>query len=142
MKKYLPLFFFSLLGLTACDALRQGMNSEVEYTQLNYAEAEELLYAKQGQPDFLILDVRTPAEAAQGQVPEAVNLDFHRSDFMAQIKRLDRHQTYFVYCQSGYRSAKTASRMVQLGFTEVFNLTAGLAQGIPHPKAKATKTTP
>lgn len=43
-----------------------------------------------------------------------------------QLQALDRAGKYFVYCPLGERSARTAARMAQLGFTTVATLAGGL----------------
>ena len=73
-----------------------------------------------------ILDVRTPAEYAQGHLPGAVNVDVSSPEFMAQIGRLDPTKAYAVYCHSGSRSAAAVSMMAQQGFAAAYDLAGGL----------------
>jgi rhodanese-related sulfurtransferase len=42
------------------------------------------------------------------------------------LQGLDRKARYFVYCPLGERSARTALRMHELGFTQVSTLAGGL----------------
>lgn len=74
---------------------------------------------------LVVLDVRTPAENAEGALPGSVLIDFHGDDFVEQLQALDRDVPYLVYCRSGARSAKTAEVMGQLGFAEVSDLGGG-----------------
>ena len=76
--------------------------------------------------DPVILDVRTPSEYAEGYIPNAVNLDFYKPDFKAQIARLNKEQTYFVYCKVGGRSASAADIMRKEGFKKVIDLDGGI----------------
>jgi phage shock protein E len=75
----------------------------------------------------VVLDVRTPQEYAQGHVAGAVNIDIASPAFDDQIADLATDETYVVYCRSGNRSAEAAARMVDAGFTDVYNVDAGLA---------------
>ncbi len=67
-----------------------------------------------------VIDVRTPAEYADGHLSGAVNIDFRNtSGFLAGVRQLDRDGNYVLYCRSGNRSAAAAARMRDLGFTNV-----------------------
>lgn len=83
----------------------------------------------------VIIDVRTPAEYAEGHIDSAKLIDLSAADFVEQIDALDRSATYFVYCRSGNRSATATSAMLQMGFTSIFELDGGVlswtAQGLP-----------
>ncbi len=80
----------------------------------------------QSTKNFVLLDVRTPGEYAQGYIEAAQNLDFRNSDFQAQAGKLDKSKTYFVYCRSGARSAAAAEYMRASGFKEVYDLKGGI----------------
>lgn len=79
------------------------------------------------QPGTTVIDVRTPAEYAQGHVDGAVNIDVEGATFQADIAQLDKGGTYAVYCHSGRRSALATDAMGQAGFTNVYNLNGGIA---------------
>lgn len=67
--------------------------------------------------DTVIVDVRTPAEYADGHLEGAVNIDVQSPEFDAEIAELDTEGDYVVYCRSGNRSAQAASRMESAGLT-------------------------
>jgi len=87
--------------------------------------ALSLITNRAGDPNFAVLDVRTPAEHASRHVKGAVNLNFYAPDFAAQLAALDRQKTYLVYCASGNRSRQATAQMHALEFAEVYNLTEG-----------------
>lgn len=74
----------------------------------------------------VVLDVRTPAEYANGHMPGAVNIDFNAPDFEKKVKELDKEKTYLVHCAGGVRSAKAAAKMLKLDFTKLYNLEEGM----------------
>lgn len=74
----------------------------------------------------VILDVRTPAEFAEGHLEGAVNLDIESADFAAQASALDPAGTYAIYCRSGNRSAVAVDALVGAGFGSVYHLGGGI----------------
>ena len=50
-------------------------------TNVTIGKAQKLLKDRSGKADFVILDVRTPEEFAEGHVAGAVNLDVQARDF-------------------------------------------------------------
>ena len=77
-------------------------------------------------PELEVIDVRTPAEFAEGRLEEAQLIDIQDPGFQASLEALDRDEPYLVYCRSGNRSAAAVSVMHDLGFTEVYDA-GGLA---------------
>ena len=77
-------------------------------------------------PGTTVVDVRTPAEYAQGHLQGAVNIDVSAPDFASRISALDRAGSYAVYCHSGNRSAAAVAAMTGAGFTHVYHLAGGV----------------
>ena len=88
--------------------------------------------------EVLLIDVRTPAEFADGHLSQAINIDWNGSDFVQKVQQLDKTKPVFVYCAVGGRSSKAKSKLVELGFKEVHNLIGGFdqwsAEGLPFDK--------
>ncbi len=66
-----------------------------------------------------VIDVRTPAEYADGHLDGAVNIDLQSGSFAAEVSALPADASYIVYCRSGNRSAQAVEVMRQAGFTRV-----------------------
>lgn len=94
---------------------------------LNAHAAAELIEENRANPDFVILDVRTPGEFRAGKIADAQLLDFY-SDFETAIQNLPRDKTYFVYCRSGVRSVGACEIMEALGFAKCLNLEGGIIE--------------
>jgi rhodanese-related sulfurtransferase len=77
-------------------------------------------------PGTTLVDVRTPAEYAQGHLPGAVNIDIASPDFAAQLAALDPAAPYAVYCRSGNRSGAAVAEMASMGFTGAYHLAGGI----------------
>jgi rhodanese-related sulfurtransferase len=73
-----------------------------------------------------LLDIRTPEEFMAGHLKNAINIDYYASDFQNQLNKLDKAQTYLVYCRSGNRSSTAIQMMKTLGFKRVYELEGGI----------------
>ena len=47
---------------------------------------------------------------------------------MQEIEKLDKHNSYYVYCRTGVRSANSCQLMNELGFDKVYNLLGGIVE--------------
>ena len=98
-------------------------------------EAFTLIQDNRDNPDFVILDVRTPEEVAEGYIENAINIDFYSETFRDELNRLDKNKTYLIYCRSGGRSGNTLNIMEELNFREVYDVSGGMiewqAEGLP-----------
>lgn len=68
-----------------------------------------------------IIDVRTPAEYAEGHLDGAMNIDVQAADFADRIAELPTDAEYIVYCRTGSRAGAAVAQMTALGFTDVTN---------------------
>jgi rhodanese-related sulfurtransferase len=86
-------------------------------------------------PDINVLDIRTPAEYAEGHIRGALNIDFMAADFAQRLGKLDPDAKYLVYCRSGNRSARAMKDFGRLGFTRILHMSKGIrdwqGQGLP-----------
>jgi phage shock protein E len=71
--------------------------------------------------DTVIIDVRRPAEYAEGHLDGAMNIDVQSPEFDSLVSELPADGEYVVYCRSGNRSATAIDRMEALGFTSLVN---------------------
>lgn len=94
--------------------------------QISLDEAKSLVLKNKNNPDFIVLDIRTPAELAGGVIGHPINIDFYSPDFMQKISALDRQKTYLIYCRSGNRSKRAVALMEQMGFSDILELKNGI----------------
>lgn len=71
--------------------------------------------------DAVLIDVRTPAEFAEGHLAGAVNIDLQSGSFEQEIAALPLAGDYVVYCRSGNRSGQAVEIMRKLGFDNLVN---------------------
>jgi len=58
----------------------------------------------------IIVDVRTVDEVAEGAIPNAINIDVKEPQtFLEKVNKLDKSKSFYVYCQSGSRSAEACA---------------------------------
>ena len=100
------------------------------FESISVQEAADLIKANESNPDFIILDVRTPEEFNAGHIQNAINLDYYAANFRIELDKLDKENTYLVYCRTGMRSGEAMKIMESLGFKEVYNLSAGISDWI------------
>ncbi len=75
----------------------------------------------------ILLDVRSKHEFDELKIPNALNIDIMNPNFKNRLSKMDKQKPYFVYCQSGRRSAKACKVLTELGYEQVYNLKGGIS---------------
>ena len=70
--------------------------------------------------DYIILDVRTLEEYVQGHIPNAILIPDYDIEEKAEEVLKDKNQLILVYCRSGRRSKLASEKLVQLGYTNIY----------------------
>jgi rhodanese-related sulfurtransferase len=88
------------------------------------------------QKGFVLIDVRSPEEHAQGFIPGTdFNIDFREVKARHREIGAQPEDHVVVYCQSGHRSNIAAEALADLGYKHVYNVSgsmnAWLAAGYP-----------
>jgi phage shock protein E len=75
-----------------------------------------------GDQSLVLLDVRTPAEYAEGHIPGAINIP--HTELAARIAELAeaRKDDLVVYCRSGNRTQQALGVLREAGFSRLFHL--------------------
>ncbi|MHB1024520.1 MAG: rhodanese-like domain-containing protein [Desulfobacteria bacterium] len=98
------------------------------YPNLSPSDSREAIAKRAGDPDFVLLDVRTPKEFDQERIKGAVMIDYLSPSFRDEMAKLDRRKTYLVYCRTGHRTNGAAKVMRELGFQDVSVLAGGITK--------------
>ena len=69
---------------------------------------------------LVVLDVRTPEEFAAGHVPSALNIPY--TYLPAGIAGLPANKDVVLYCATGIRAERAATRLRENGFTRLLHL--------------------
>ena len=119
MKTYTLFLVFCICFLFNCKESKSQSSSLV-----TVEEMQELVNLEGMQ----LVDVRTPSEFVEGHVPNAQNIDFWDANFDENIEKLDKSKPIIVYCKSGGRSAKCASKLAAKDFEKIYDLKGGFSQ--------------
>ncbi|MEM9824757.1 MAG: rhodanese-like domain-containing protein, partial [Bacteroidota bacterium] len=91
-----------------------------EVSQIETINVAQFIDAVQTVPAIKILDVRKPGEWSGEHIDGAQHFAL---DFINQnIGSIDRSQTYYLHCRSGYRSTIASSILQSRGFNHLINI--------------------
>jgi hydroxyacylglutathione hydrolase len=90
-------------------------------------EADELAMDLPHDPNLLVVDVRKPAEFAEGHVEGAINLPLSTLNDPASMATIEDHHNLYLHCGGGYRSVIAASLLKRQGFHNLRNVAGGWA---------------
>jgi rhodanese-related sulfurtransferase len=115
--------------LPGCTGEKQLTSSNIPQAQdVTPQEAFNLIQENKDNPDFVILDVRTLSEFTDGHIAGALNIDVNLLSFRGEIAKLNRNDSYLVYCRTGNRSRTALAIMGELGFTHIYHLKSGITE--------------
>ena len=111
LRRRMSLALFAVLLLVAI-----GAGAGINHMRSLSARAHQMV-----SDGAVLLDVRSPEEYAEGHLPGAINLPV--GELRARVSDLGpRSRGVVTYCRSGGRSARAATILRELGFSEVLNL--------------------
>lgn len=86
------------------------------YKTIAAKEAKEMM----DNQEVVIIDVREESEYQEGHIQDSILIPLSTiKEGNTQLP--DKDQTVLVYCRSGNRSAKAAKKLVNLGYTHVYD---------------------
>jgi rhodanese-related sulfurtransferase len=97
---------------------------------INEIDSESLQKRIASGEDVLLVDIRTPAEIAQGAIPDSMQLPMHLIPI--RISELPKDRDVVLYCRSGARSYQACAYMMQQGYDRVLNLRGGIIAWARH----------
>ena len=121
---YIILLFF----LFGTPSMGHTQNPDSLQAHFTVYQVDSLIQANATNPDFCVMDVRTPAEYIPEHLEAAINRNYNGPSFDSLINLLPRHKMYVLYCLSGGRSGNTFTLMVSMGFPNVINMLGGITE--------------
>lgn len=102
-------------------------------------EADELIMDLPHDDKLVVVDVRRPAEFADGHLKEALNIPLNDMTDPAMLANLEEDQNIYVHCAGGYRSVIAASLIKRQGIHNIRNVLGGWGKIKELEKAKIVK---
>ena len=111
MKKIFSLVFIAIiiLMLTGC--------GDSKYELIDTNRALEIINS-----GAVLIDVRTSEEFNREHITNAVNIPLDQLDTIGY----DKDTKIIVYCQTGVRSHEAVNKLVDMGYTNLYDLDGGL----------------
>lgn len=117
MKKVflLGMVVMMILG-SGCGGANPASTGKATYRQVSSDEARKMM---ETESSYIIVDVRTQREYAQGHIPKAICIP--NEDINKEPPSLlpDKEQEIFVYCRSGRRSKEAAQKLAGMGYKNI-----------------------
>ena len=117
MKKFLLIILF-MIFITGC-----GNDSEkVQVMKINKTEAVTKI-----EDGAILIDVRSSAEYESRHIDGAININVDdilnsNGSLVYDNSEIGFNKTIIVYCRSGSRSNNAANKLIELGYTNVYDL--------------------
>ncbi|WP_313990738.1 rhodanese-like domain-containing protein [uncultured Selenomonas sp.] len=123
-KIFVALFLGALtLGVCGCGGASQAKQetpqSAAAFRRVSSDEAAQMM---QTEKNYIILDVRTAKEYAEGHIPQAINVPNETIGGTAPQQLPDKEQLIFVYCRSGARSMQASEKLAGLGYRNIVEM--------------------
>ena len=116
MKKGLCLLLAGILSILLCACTDTKENKEAVYMNITAEEAKKIMDTES---EYVVLDVRTEEEFAQGHIPGAMLIPDYAIREEAEKALPDKDALILVYCRSGRRSKNAAQILLELGYTNI-----------------------
>ena len=122
---FIPILIFTLYS---CD---NSNSSDSDSPPVNVLDIEnhQIIKLLEDNPGVL-LDIRTPEEVSKGFLTNASFINFYDESFLQKASWIKKNQPIYVYCHAGGRSSKASEMLIELGFSEVYNLVGGYSKWV------------
>jgi len=124
MKKMMILLIVMLMPAAS---IACGLSEKTADGYENAPVAHVYQHVQQGERSpvpFMILDVRTAEEYAEGHIQGAVLIPVQT--LKEHLSEVPKNKQVYVYCHSGKRSARASTLLAEHGFTNIENVVGGI----------------
>jgi len=91
-------------------------------TKYNKISQEEAKAVVDGGGGYILLDVRTKEEYSQKHIVGAIHIPVDEIKRRAERELPDKDTLIMVYCRSGIRSINAAEILIELGYTNIYDI--------------------
>lgn len=106
-------------GKDAAEGAGSTAARESAYHKIDAEQAKEML---DGESGILLVDVRTPEEYAEKHIGGAANIPNETISDTPPAELPDKDARLVVYCRTGVRSRQAADKLVEMGYTNVYDM--------------------
>ena len=119
MKKYIVIVLSGLLlVLSGCGIVNpSGQQGKSSYQKISVEEAKEMM----DKGNVSIVDVRTKEEYEAQHIVNAILVENETIEKEASSLLPDKDAIILVYCRSGSRSKQASKKLINMGYTNVFD---------------------
>jgi len=93
--------------------------AEAVYHSISPEDAKKMMDENSS---YIILDVRTDAEYKDKHIPDAILIPNDQIKDRAETELPDKNALIFVYCRSGVRSSNASHALVDMGYTNIYDI--------------------
>ncbi len=115
MKKLVILILIISL-ISGCQSKNNNLKNE-EIRKID----QSTVYASINDNNIYIIDVREPDEYSQSHIENAYNVPYTSITDISKLN-INLDSKIIVYCQSGNRSRMAANRLIEMGYTNVYDM--------------------
>ena len=130
VKVLIGVVIISIVLLQGCTTTEDNRSLLKTQTLLDITAIETYALIKNNteNPNFIIIDIRTPEEYKSGHLEDAIIMDYYENTFEKDIDQLDKEKIYLIYCRTGRRTGLAMEIMKDLNFFNVYNMLGGITQ--------------
>ena len=130
VKALIGVVLISIVILQGCTTTEDNISYSKTQNLMDITaiESYSLIHNNTENPNFIIIDIRTPEEYESGHLEDAIIIDYYENTFEKDIDQLDKEKTYLIYCRTGRRTGLAMEIMKDLNFFNVYNMLGGITQ--------------
>jgi len=113
----LSMFAYTAVACNLSEKVDGYENATIQHTWQHWAAGDK------SPIPFMLLDVRTAEEYAEGHIKGAVLIPLQELE--QRISEVPKDKQVYVYCRSGGRSARASKILVNEGYTRIENVVGG-----------------
>ena len=99
-------------------------NQDMSMQNISVQELKKIL--DKDPSDITLIDVREEEEYQISRIPRSQLIPLSTLDDSEELNKLDKSSTIYVHCKSGFRSQKAITKMKELGFLNLYNVSGGI----------------
>ena len=113
------IILIALCFLCGCAKQEDHKAESPAFISISSDEAMKMMQENEG---YILLDVRTIEEYKEGHIKNAICIPNEAIDDTVVDTLTDMDQLIFVYCRSGRRSKEAAQKLVDMGYTKIYDI--------------------